>query len=192
MVRTLPPLNAHDVAAFFLSVVDRENGDTMTHLRLEKLAYYGQAWHLALTGAALFPEPVEAWELGPVVRALYDKYKEYDAQPIPPPAEPSIPAGRVGAVLAQVWSTYGRFSAGELSRMTHEEEPWKAAWARRSRMNPSPVIRPENMLDYFRRQLERAKQRREVEYAVEYRIRPETDEEHDLAEYSTSLARALA
>ena len=48
------------------------------------------------------------------------------------------------------------------------------------------------MKDYFQRQLERAKQRREVEYAIEYRLRPETDEERDLADYSASLARALA
>lgn len=188
----LSPLSADDVASFFLSVVDHENGDTMTHLRLEKLAYYAQAWHLALAGPPLFPERIEAWKLGPVVRELYQKYKDYDALPIPAPSACPQTGAREGSILAQVWATYGRYSAAELSRMTHEEAPWRVAWARRSHLNPSPTIRPEYMKDYFQRQLERAKQRREVEYAIEYRLRPETDEERDLADYSASLARALA
>ena|SRR5581483_5758689 len=192
MIRDLPPMAADDVAAFFLAVVDRRNGDIMTHLRLEKLAYYAQAWHLALTGSRLFPDPVEAWELGPVVPNLYDEYKDFDALPIPAPEAPPQPPPRAAAILDQVWAAYGRYSAAELSRMTHEEEPWQAAWSRRSRMNRNPVIRPEDMLDYFRRQLDRAKQRREAEYAVEYRLRPETDEERDLSDYSAALARALA
>ena len=126
VVNELPPLSADDVASFFLSVVDRGNGDTMTHLRLEKLTYYAQAWHLALAGPPLFPERIEAWELGPVVRELYEKYKDYDALPIPAPNSCPQTGAREGSILAQVWAAYGRYSAGELSRMTHEEAPWRS------------------------------------------------------------------
>ena len=42
----------------------------MTAKKLEKLVYYAQAWHLARHQRPLFPETIEAWAQGPVVRHL--------------------------------------------------------------------------------------------------------------------------
>jgi len=41
-------LTAGQVADYFLLQVDQDAGDAMTHLRLQKLVYYAQAWHLVL------------------------------------------------------------------------------------------------------------------------------------------------
>ena len=39
---------AHDVAKYFVSLVDEEAGDSITNLKLQKLLYYAQGAHLAL------------------------------------------------------------------------------------------------------------------------------------------------
>lgn len=37
-----------DVANYLLTKVDRKSGDTLTNLKLQKLTYYAQAWHLGI------------------------------------------------------------------------------------------------------------------------------------------------
>jgi uncharacterized phage-associated protein len=46
-----------------------------TQLKLQKLVYYSEAWHLAYFERPLIPEDFEAWVHGPVVRSLWDHYK---------------------------------------------------------------------------------------------------------------------
>lgn len=38
----------------------------MTAMKLQKLDYYCQAWHLAWEGRAFFPEAIQAWASEPV------------------------------------------------------------------------------------------------------------------------------
>ena len=47
----------------------------MTTWKLQKLVYYSQAWSLVWDDDALFPEKIEAWANGPVVRKLYDAHR---------------------------------------------------------------------------------------------------------------------
>ena len=63
-------VSVFDVAAFIL----REK-DTMPAMKLQKLAYYCQAWSLIWDEQALFEEPIEAWANGPVVRELYEAHR---------------------------------------------------------------------------------------------------------------------
>ncbi len=44
-------------------------------MKLQKLVYYCQAWNVVWEREPLFPEAIEAWINGPVVRALYDLHK---------------------------------------------------------------------------------------------------------------------
>lgn len=39
-------INVFDVANYFISRADKESGSFMTHLKLQKLVYYAQAWSL--------------------------------------------------------------------------------------------------------------------------------------------------
>jgi hypothetical protein len=57
-----PMMPAHDVAKYFVSLVDEEAGDSITNLKLQKLLYYAQGAHLALYDGPLFPERIEAAE----------------------------------------------------------------------------------------------------------------------------------
>ena len=74
---------AHDVARYFVSLVDEEAGDSITNLKLQKLLYYAQGVNLALNDVCLFPDPIEAWTHGPVVPNVYRAYKQHGGEAIP-------------------------------------------------------------------------------------------------------------
>jgi uncharacterized phage-associated protein len=57
-----------DVAEYILEKV----GET-TAMKLQKLVYYSQAWHLAWTEQPLFKDKIEAWCNGPVI-SMFEYY----------------------------------------------------------------------------------------------------------------------
>ncbi|AOQ23092.1 hypothetical protein MTAT_26050 [Moorella thermoacetica] len=123
-------ITVFDVAKYFLTRVDRGAGSVMTHLKLQKLCYYAQAWHLVFTGKPLFEEQFEAWTHGPVCPALWHEYKGCGYQPIPKPDnfDPStIFTKEQLEILDEVWNAYGQFDAKYLEELTHQEEPWRKA-----------------------------------------------------------------
>ena len=46
------------------------NGELVSNLKLQKLLYYVQGFHLAVFGEPLFEEEIEAWMYGPVVPSV--------------------------------------------------------------------------------------------------------------------------
>jgi uncharacterized phage-associated protein len=50
-------LNCDEVAKYFLAQADEDAGDLISNLKLQKLVYYAQGFHLALYDIPLFPEP---------------------------------------------------------------------------------------------------------------------------------------
>lgn len=136
-------LTCHDVARYFLTLTDEEAGDLISNLKLQKLVYYAQGFHLALFDSPLFEDPIEAWTHGPVVPELYHAYKEYgsDAIPVPSDVDISIYDDETQELLNEVYEVFGQFSAWKLRNMTHDEPPWKNA--------DGGVITPESMKEYF-------------------------------------------
>ncbi|MCW2756027.1 MAG: hypothetical protein JWQ32_3438 [Marmoricola sp.] len=137
--------NAHDVAAYIL-----ERRGPMSAMKLQKLVYYSYAWHLVWEEKRLFPERIQAWANGPVVRNLYAHHRgEFsvsswpagDASRLSPAQQTSIEA---------VLDFYGDKSAAWLSELTHREEPWL-----RARRGMSPGERGEvpitdaSMAEYY-------------------------------------------
>lgn len=121
-------ITADEFADWVLSKIDREAGDTISPLKLQKLLYYGQAWHLAIFNEPLFEERIEAWRHGPVVPSLYNKYREI-CKNCDIPIE-SLPLQMVELIkeseelLTEVLSIYGEHSASYLEELTHSEQPW--------------------------------------------------------------------
>jgi len=75
MERGIPIMaNVFDVANFFIDCANKNN-DTMTNLRLQKLLFFAQLLHIRNSDSLLFPDEIEAWKLGPVVREVYYKYR---------------------------------------------------------------------------------------------------------------------
>ncbi len=140
-------LKANDVARYFLAKSDPEIGELISHLKLQKLCYYAQGFHLALYGTPLFAESIEAWTHGPVVPAVWREYNNYRADPIPAPSDfdPSIYSDDEKELLDEVYSVYGQYSAWKLRNMTHEEAPWIVAHAA-----GGGVISRDSMTEFFK------------------------------------------
>jgi uncharacterized phage-associated protein len=119
-------LSAHDVAKYFVSLVDEDAGDSISNLKLQKLLYYAQGGHLAYYGKPLFPEEVKAWAHGPVVPEVYHRYKQHGSESIPVErVDLEAYPPQVREILDEVNSVYGQFTASKLRAMTHQEPPWK-------------------------------------------------------------------
>jgi uncharacterized phage-associated protein len=117
--------SALNVAKYFLRCVDREAGDTISVLKLQKLLYYAQAWSLVLRNQPLFWENIQAWSHGPMVCDVWDYYKEYKHTDIPTPEQCELDfSDSELEVLEEVWNTYGELSARQLEKLTQSEEPW--------------------------------------------------------------------
>ena len=111
-----------DVVAFVL-----ERQGSMTTWKLQKLVYYCQAWSLVWDDDILFPEEIEAWANGPVVRELYNahrsKYRISCLRKGHPKSLTETQRKTVDAMLA----FYGDRSPQWLSDLTHMETPWQSA-----------------------------------------------------------------
>lgn len=117
---------ASTIGDFFVAF-SHEHGDPLSNLKLQKLLYYAQAWHLAIFDEPLFGEPIEAWVHGPVVVSEYRRFKGWAWQPIQDnPKLPDIDP-RTVAHLSEVMDVYGAKTAYELELLTHREDPWKNA-----------------------------------------------------------------
>jgi uncharacterized phage-associated protein len=140
--------HVRDVAAY---VLDRCG--PMTAMKLQKLCYYVYGHHLAWEERRLFPEPFEAWANGPVCPALYALHRgrleiqsgEIDGNPA------ALDAGEIESCNL-VLDTYCRFTAHQLSMMTHRETPWVLA-RRRSHAKPlertNELLRDEDIFEFF-------------------------------------------
>jgi uncharacterized phage-associated protein len=144
MVLEVVMVSVHDVAAYVL----RQSG-SMTAMKLQKLAYYSQAWHLVWEGRPLFPERLEAWMNGPVVPELYRRHRGQfvlDSWDGDPDALSSDEAETVDTVLAY----YGDWSPAKLSTQTHHEDPWvNARKGLDSFERGNREITPESMQEFY-------------------------------------------
>jgi len=104
-------------------------------MKLHKLLYYAQGWHLAWVGEVLFEEPVEAWVNGPVVAKLWADEKYRRPRPDPRPLE-----GAQLATLDYVVERYGRSTGQDLARLSHTEDPWRDLSESDDPSTPNPEI----------------------------------------------------
>lgn len=133
-----------DVAAAILTMLGR-----MTTKKLQKLVYYSQAWHLARHGVRLFPDEIQAWREGPVVGKLYDRHRNKYEIRTWPDGDPARLGHNELATVRWVATTYGRFSAERLSRMTHAESPWRVARGLLSEGEPSQTPISDDIMRNF-------------------------------------------
>jgi uncharacterized phage-associated protein len=107
-------VSAHDVARKL-----REALPGAGDVKVQKLLYYCQGWHLAFTDEPMFDETIEAWDMGPVVADLW--HDETKRRPLPEP-KPLGPSAL--ATIGYVVERYGRLTGNDLINLTHAERPW--------------------------------------------------------------------
>ena len=143
-------LSAKDVARFFRKKGSDEDDD-ITNLKLQKLLYYAQGFHLALFGKPLFEEDIKAWTHGPVVPEVYHKYKKYGKNPLPVEGVDDVMKNLTDDqidFLYEIWSVFGQYSPWKLRDMTHQEKPWM------DHEKDASVISKDELKDYFSTRVE--------------------------------------
>jgi len=137
--------SALDIALWFLAknhseekenLTDDENYEVyegITHLKLQKLLYYAQGIYLALNSEPLFFEDIFAWQHGPVVPEVYDKYKINGRREINPllnnvEKEKMIKVElntKSKQALEIAYENFAGYTAWQLRNKTHEKgTPW--------------------------------------------------------------------
>ena len=134
----------HSALAIANEFIERsiENDHLITQMHAQKFVYLAHGYNLAWSDKPLVSEPIEAWAFGPVVRRLYDALKRYGKLPVDKlicwgddspfgfdrvkaPARASL-GNSERHLVDSVWNTYRKYTAFQLSALTHEEgTPWK-------------------------------------------------------------------
>lgn len=154
------------VANFFIDKAIASGANDLSQLKLQKLVYYAHGWHLGLAESPLFVEPVQAWKYGPVIQSLRTEFKEFGSLPITRRARKIrweggtfteqdytlSDADLISPFLTRIWEEYGKFSAIQLTNMTHEPgTPWHQIATHYQFQIPAGTTIPnELMRDYFR------------------------------------------
>jgi uncharacterized phage-associated protein len=119
----MPRHTANEVADYLIWRA-HEHGSFISNLKLQKLLYYAHAWHLAIYDNGLFSERIEAWVHGPVIPAVYRRFKNYGFRNIDEFIEcPPLP-NAVLEYLDRLLARYLALDAYALELMTHREDPW--------------------------------------------------------------------
>jgi len=119
---------ANNVADWFLSRIDGNRGDTISPLKIQKLIYYAQAWHFTLFNAPIFEENFEAWQHGPVVRSVFDRFRHIPIYNSINLSEEKVEETKFDEetieLLEDILTIYGEHNAAYLEDLTHSEDPW--------------------------------------------------------------------
>jgi uncharacterized phage-associated protein len=128
----------------------RDQGNSLDQMQLQKLVYFSHGWHLAITGKPLINEEIEAWKYGPVIRSLYEEFRNCGRAPIEDHATsieidtknltyaivtPLIEESDQDTIdlVGRVLAAYGKLSGAQLSNLTHQlGTPWDEVYSRGS------------------------------------------------------------
>lgn len=113
----------------------------LSPVRLISLVYYSKAWSLALRDSELFEERAEAWKYGPVIRVVYDEFKDFGRNAISRYASevvchvtemqtqkfPTCPEAKV--FLDNVWKAYIHLTDTQIIQIEHRlHTPWSMSY----------------------------------------------------------------
>ena len=141
-------VSCFDVADYFLVLQDEDAGDSISNLKLQKLVYFSQGFHLGIFDKPLFVEQIRAWLHGPVIPVLWKKYSDFDSNslPLPDTFEQSKFSDEAIELLDEIYEVFGQFSAWKLRDISHIQPPWK-------KTKRNGVITHRAMKEYFKTQL---------------------------------------
>lgn len=144
-LRNIGEINAQILADYIL-----KKYGPMSHLKLQKLLYYCEGYHLAYFDNNLIPEEFEAWVHGPVCREVYNTLKGssvlyadlgFEGEHNPETELNNILSIEQLQLITDVLSELSTWTGLELENATHNELPWREA-----RKGLGPADRCENKI----------------------------------------------
>ena len=130
-------ISAIDTAKLTLALLknnDDEFIEYTSRLKLLKLLYYIQGYHLAMFNTPLFNDKIEAWLHGPVVPSVYQWAKNLTDEKLQDEAMNDEQMGalnlhpRQTELIREVLNIYNKYSAYGLRDKTHTEMPWLSVY----------------------------------------------------------------
>lgn len=125
--------NIHDIVDYIILKMSDTNA-SLSLLKLQKLLYYVQSWHLAFYKTPLFNGKFQAWVHGPVNREIFDRFKETHilysdviANDLHPNFNPENLEKNSVNHINSVLDAYASFAGYQLEELTHKELPWLQA-----------------------------------------------------------------
>lgn len=122
--------SAIDIANYLVYLMSDVCED-LSNMKLNKLLYYAQGHYLQKTGLPLFSDDIEAWDHGPIINSVYQKYKINGSEHITEyePARINCISDDIRDILLEVARVYGRYTASALRNMTHiPKSPWSMVY----------------------------------------------------------------
>ena len=145
-------ITALDVSEYFLKALSEpDQGDIISNLKLQKLLYYAQGIHSVRCDKPLFKDKIYHWQHGPVVKSVYNEYKQYTTQAlsIPDKVKNLLKFSKEDKdSIRLTYNYYGKYSAWLLSEKTHQEDPWKNT-------KQGEVITKKTIKTFFKKELPR-------------------------------------
>lgn len=130
-------ISAIDTAKLTLALLKNSDDDIVEYtsrLKLLKLLYYIQGYHLAMFDAPLFKDKMEAWLHGPVVPSVYQWVKNLTDEKLQNEAMDDEQMGALNLhpqqtkLISEVLNIYNKYSAYGLRDKTHTEMPWLSVY----------------------------------------------------------------
>ncbi|MDD4358754.1 MAG: DUF4065 domain-containing protein [Candidatus Pacebacteria bacterium] len=147
-------IDVFDVANYFIhlslknKVDDDGTVEGITHLKLQKILYFAQCAYLSLYNKPLFDDEIKAWQYGPVISSIYDKYKVQENKILQKDKnfnENTLDED-IKDFLDDIWNYFSKFSTTELVNITHMHAPWKNAYTG----DKDSVIENEVLRQYYK------------------------------------------
>ena len=120
----------------------------ITNLKIQKLLYFVQALCLLVFNKEAFDEKIMAWSYGPVVKEVYQKYKDNKNKEIVISKKSKRISNGLELIINKVIDGYGDMETTKLIDFTHEERPWKETKINKEIIN-------DKILDYYKEVYER-------------------------------------
>ena len=141
--------NVKLVAKKILILAQKEN-IPISHLKLQKILYFVQGWHLAYFKKALFIEELQAWDHGPVSSEIFhickvkgNMYEKIDSSMFL--IEDVVIEEESDKLLQHVWNAYKEKSGTTLEFLTHSQDPWQESYKK----GRNSLILKENIANFF-------------------------------------------
>lgn len=142
-----------DIAKKLIKLADEdevEGSEALSGIRLQKLLYYEQGYHLAVFGEPLFDDEFIASIHGPSVVAIFNYYYEIYNRSLPIPKKVVRLSDDEELLFIRVYYLMRDLSASGLMRKACNESPWKNT-------PQDCVISNDSMRKFFRTQLKQVR-----------------------------------
>ena len=139
--------NVFDVAKYIL-----EKTGSISAMKLQKLVYYSQVWHIVWEEEELFSDKVSAYSNGAVIGTLFHEHKgmfKVRSEDFPQGNSERL-SDPVKEDIDKVVDFYGKYTAQQLSDLNHREKPWIDARKGLSPGEPcNNPITPAAIMEYY-------------------------------------------